>query len=68
MKSRFIYIGLFLAICVSMYFVYERSFVTRDFDVINSEEEVSEEEGTVSEEIITEGEGTLEVESSEIAE
>ena len=68
MKSRFICIGLFLAICVSMYFVYERSFVTRDFDVINSEEEVSEEEETVSEEIITEGEGTLEVESSEIAE
>lgn len=65
MKSRFIYIGLFLAICVSMYFTYERSFVTRDFDVMNSEEEVvEEEEEVVSEETIAPEEEILETESN----
>lgn len=42
--------------------------MTRDFDVINSEEEVSEDEETASEEMAPEGEETLEVESSEIEE
>ncbi len=42
MKSTFIYVGLFLAICASIYFTYQRSFVTRDFEIINSEEEVIE--------------------------
>lgn len=49
MKSSFIYIGLFLAICVSIYFTYQRSFVTQDFEVINSEEELEEEEATEEE-------------------
>lgn len=49
MKSGFIYIALLLAICASMYFMYKRSFVTRDFEVINSEE-VFEEESMVPEE------------------
>jgi hypothetical protein len=39
MNSKVIYIGLLLAICLSLYFTYERSFVTRDFEVVNSEEE-----------------------------
>ena len=50
MKSTFIYIFLFLAICASVYFTYQRSFVTRDFEVVNSEEEFEE----VPEEEITE--------------
>lgn len=58
MKSTFIYVGLFLTICASLYFTYQRSFVTRDFEIINSEEEVTEleaeEEIMVSEELDSE--------------
>ncbi|HWH16472.1 MAG TPA: hypothetical protein VNU25_02735 [Candidatus Paceibacterota bacterium] len=39
MNSKIIYVGLLLAICLSLYFAYERSFVTRDFEIVNSEEE-----------------------------
>lgn len=46
MKSKAIYIGLLLAICLSLYFTYQRSFVSRDFEVINSEEEDVSAEAT----------------------
>ncbi len=49
MKSTFIYLSLILAICISVYFTYQRSFVTRDFEVINSEEEFEEEVPLVEE-------------------
>jgi len=49
MKSTFIYFSLFLAICISVYFMYQRSFVTRDFEVINSEEGFEEEMPLVEE-------------------
>ncbi|MES2931169.1 MAG: hypothetical protein V4682_00535 [Patescibacteria group bacterium] len=67
MKSTFIYIGLFLAICISMYFMYERSFVTRDFEVVNSEE-ASVEEELAPEEVVPEEEEMLQAEISEIEE
>ena len=59
MKSTAIYIGLALAICISLFFVYQRSFVTQDFVILNSEEEGSGEEM-----LSTENEIELETESS----
>ncbi|MES2668521.1 MAG: hypothetical protein V4644_02445 [Patescibacteria group bacterium] len=57
MKSTFIYSCLVLAICVSVYFTYQRSFITRDFEVINSEEELEEES---AEELMGAGEEPME--------
>lgn len=44
MKSKILFAALIAAIAVSVYFTYERSFVTRDFVLENSEEEVEETE------------------------
>ena len=46
MKSSFIYIGLLLAICASVYFVYQRSFVYHNFEVVNSEEVTLDDSST----------------------
>lgn len=40
MKTRLIYIGLFIAICASVYFTYHRSFIADNFEVTNSDAEI----------------------------
>lgn len=63
MKSTLLFVSLLIAIGVSIFFTYQRSFLTRDFEVFNSEEDSEEmEEGANDEAILEEGErGTEEV-------
>jgi hypothetical protein len=46
MKSKILFLVLLIAIGISVYLTYERSFVTRDFEIVNSEETTP---GTVDE-------------------
>lgn len=64
MKSSVIYIGLALAICISLFFVYQRSFVTHDFVILNSEEEGSGEGIIPVEEVGSETESNASEETS----
>lgn len=49
MKSTHIFIALALIICASLFFTYQRSFVTQDFEVIDSEEGLYEDEEELEE-------------------
>ena len=43
MKSRILFAALAVAILVSIFFTYERSFIWRNFDLIDSSEETGGE-------------------------
>lgn len=58
MKERALLIFLVSAVAVSLFFTYERSFVWKNFELINSEEEFEEE--------VLEGEEVEEVEETEM--
>jgi hypothetical protein len=67
MKSTWLFIVLFAAIAVSLFFTYERSFATRDFEIFNSEEYEEGEETEVlegeSEDAPVEAEESVELEA-----
>lgn len=65
MKSIHIFIGLILIICASLLFTYQRSFVTQNFEVIDSEEGLYEESEESPKE---QGEPGMESEYSEVTE
>jgi hypothetical protein len=62
MKTILLIIGLIIAIAASIYFTYERSFITRNFELIDSEAELEEES---SEEAVPENDSETEPESGE---
>lgn len=43
MKDRVLFVLVLIAVAVSIFFTFQRSFVTHDFVMINSEEEGDEE-------------------------
>jgi hypothetical protein len=68
MKEKVLYVLLFLAIALSLFFTYQRSFVWKNFELINSEEGMEEAESseeTSEEELIVEEELLIEATTTE---
>jgi hypothetical protein len=47
-KSKILFLVLFLAILISVYFTYDRTIVRKDFEITQSEEIIPEEESSVA--------------------